>query len=114
MSAFWLGCKLEEVIEIDRADKLSLRSLITVFYRVTRRSEGRSLKPMDPYSKVRGVVGWVGGSGQVRCVCEGAWGCVSWGRLAERSPATCPAPSTKSQGNGPTVRSPLLGSAAGV
>lgn len=25
MAAFWLGCKLEEVIEIDKPDKLSLR-----------------------------------------------------------------------------------------
>eukprot|EP00887_Chlorella_sp_A99_P002262 scaffold10.g2262.t1 len=52
IAAFWLGCKLEEVIEIDKSDKLSLRSVITVFFRVTRRRDGASLRPMDPYCKV--------------------------------------------------------------
>ncbi|KAL4440342.1 hypothetical protein ABPG75_003343 [Micractinium tetrahymenae] len=51
MAAFWLACKLEEVIEIDSPHRLTLRSVVTVVDRVTRRREGRSLTIMDPYSQ---------------------------------------------------------------
>lgn len=52
MGAFWLGAKLEEVIEIDAKDKLRIRDVLTVFYRLIRRREGRTLDILDPHSKV--------------------------------------------------------------
>lgn len=52
MAAFWLACKLEEVIEIDNPHRLTLRSVVTVVDRVTRRREARALTVMDPYSQV--------------------------------------------------------------
>ena len=64
MAAFWLAAKLEEVIEIDSPTKLCLRDMLTVFYRIMRRREGRDLAVLDPYSRVGG---WVGGW-------EGGWG----------------------------------------
>lgn len=51
MGAFWLGAKLEEVIEIDAKDKLRIRDVLTVFYRLIRRREGRTLDILDPHSK---------------------------------------------------------------
>ncbi|KAL4429015.1 hypothetical protein ABPG77_006054 [Micractinium sp. CCAP 211/92] len=51
MAAFWLACKLEEVIEIDNPHRLTLRSVVTVIDRVTRRRDGRALTIMDPYSQ---------------------------------------------------------------
>ncbi len=53
MAAFWLGAKLEEVIEIDNPNRLTLRDVIRVVDRATRRREGKSLAIMDPYSQVR-------------------------------------------------------------
>lgn len=50
MSSFWLAAKLEEVIEIDSPNKLRLRNVITVFYRVFKRREGGDLDIIDPYS----------------------------------------------------------------
>ena len=50
ISAFWLASKLEEVIEIDSPNKLRLRNVITVFYRVFKRREGGDLDILDPYS----------------------------------------------------------------
>lgn len=58
MAAFWLGAKLEEVIEIDSPTKLRLRDVLTVFYRLIRRREGRGLEVLDPYSKVGGWCWW--------------------------------------------------------
>lgn len=52
MAAFWLAAKLEEVIEIDNPNRLTLRDVIRVVDRVTRRREGKSLTSMDPYSQV--------------------------------------------------------------
>ncbi len=63
MGAFWLGAKLEEVIEIDSPTKLRLRDVLTVFYRIIRRREGRPLDVLDPYSKARASAlagGWAG------------------------------------------------------
>lgn len=70
MAAFWLGAKLEEVIEIDSPTKLRLRDVLSVFYRTIRRREGRPLEVLDPFSKVRrarwdqcehlGQGGWLG------------------------------------------------------
>ena len=54
MAAFWLASKLEEVIEIDNPQRLTLRNVITVVDRVTRRRDGRGLAIMDPYSQVGG------------------------------------------------------------
>ncbi|PRW39204.1 Cyclin-L1-1 isoform A [Chlorella sorokiniana] len=51
MAAFWLAAKLEEVIEIDNPNRLTLRDVIRVVDRVTRRREGKSLTVMDPYSQ---------------------------------------------------------------
>jgi hypothetical protein len=53
MAAFWLACKLEEVIEIDNPQRLTLRSIIQVVDRIVRRRDGRSLTVMDPYSQAR-------------------------------------------------------------
>ena len=61
MAAFWVGAKLEEVIEIDRPDRLRLRDVLTVFYRVTRRREGRRLDLLDPYTQVGRRAGREGG-----------------------------------------------------
>lgn len=77
MAAFWLGAKLEEVIEIDSPTKLRLRDVLTVFYRLIRRREGRGLEVLDPYSKVGGWCWWGA------CVCgdgcghllQGGWCC---------------------------------------
>jgi hypothetical protein len=52
MAAFWLACKLEEVIVIDSPARLTLRNLITVMDRIIRRRDGRRLAVMDPYSQV--------------------------------------------------------------
>jgi hypothetical protein len=65
MAAFWLASKLEEVIEIDNPQRLTLRNVITVVDRVTRRRDGRGLAIMDPYSQVSGADG-------------GCWCCASW------------------------------------
>ncbi|KAI3431465.1 hypothetical protein D9Q98_004517 [Chlorella vulgaris] len=51
MAAFWLACKLEEVIVIDSPARLTLRNLITVMDRIIRRRDGRRLAVMDPYSQ---------------------------------------------------------------
>jgi cyclin L len=51
MAAFWLACKLEEVVEIDSPSKLRLRDVLSVFFRIVRRREGRDLAPLDPYSR---------------------------------------------------------------
>ena len=69
LAAFWLACKLEEVIEIDNPQRLTLRSCVMVVDRVARRREGRSLAIMDPYSQVGGV--------RVR-VWRGVCRCVVW------------------------------------
>lgn len=63
MAAFWLAAKLEEVIEIDNPNRLTLRDVIRVVDRVTRRREGKSLAIMDPYSQVGGLAGGVEGWG---------------------------------------------------
>lgn len=52
VAAFWLACKLEEVIEIESPSRLTLRNVITVIDRIVRRRDGRSLAVMDPYSQV--------------------------------------------------------------
>jgi hypothetical protein len=52
IAAFWLACKLEEVIEIDNPNRLTLRNVITVMDRIVRRRDGRRLAVMDPYSQV--------------------------------------------------------------
>lgn len=51
IAAFWLGAKLEEVIEIDSPNKLRLRDVLTVFYRVFRRRDGKFLDLLDPFSQ---------------------------------------------------------------
>ncbi|GAB4814067.1 hypothetical protein N2152v2_001113 [Parachlorella kessleri] len=51
MGAFWLAAKLEEVIEIDSPTKLRMRDVLSVFYRLIRRREGRPLDPLDPNSR---------------------------------------------------------------
>ena len=56
MGAFWLAAKLEEVIEIDSPTKLRMRDVLSVFYRLIRRREGRPLDPLDPSSRVS--AGW--------------------------------------------------------
>lgn len=50
IAAFWLGAKLEEVVEIDSPAPLRLRAIIMVFYRVFRRKDGKILDILDPYS----------------------------------------------------------------
>jgi cyclin L len=50
IAAFWLGAKLEEVIEIDSPTKLRLRDILMVFYRVFRRKDNKILDILDPYS----------------------------------------------------------------
>ena len=52
MAMFWLAAKLEEVVEIDSPSKLKLRDVMSVIYRVVRRREGKSLQPLDPFSRV--------------------------------------------------------------
>ncbi|PSC71895.1 cyclin-L1-1-like [Micractinium conductrix] len=51
MAAFWLAAKLEEVIEIDNPHRLTVRGVVTVIDRVTRRRDGHSVAVMDPYSQ---------------------------------------------------------------
>ena len=74
MAAFWLACKLEEVIEIDNPQRLSLRAVIQVVDRIVRRRDGRSLAIMDPYSQARRrwavaaaawLAGWLAGCWQL-------------------------------------------------
>lgn len=79
MAAFWLAAKLEEVIEIDNPSRLTLRNVITVVDRVTRRRAGQSLAVMDPYSQAgAGLLAGCGG---------GCWGVGGWcGRGAARCP----------------------------
>jgi hypothetical protein len=50
IAAFWLGAKLEEVIEIDSPTKLRLRDILIVFYRIFRRKDNKTLDVLDPYS----------------------------------------------------------------
>lgn len=71
MAAFWLAAKLEEVIEIDNPNRLTLRDVIRVVDRVTRRREGKSLTVMDPYSQVGTTSGCVllAGCGACRLAC---------------------------------------------
>lgn len=51
MAAFWLSCKLEEVIEIDAPTKLRLRDVLMVFHRVAQRRGGLSISILDPGSR---------------------------------------------------------------
>lgn len=52
MAAFWLACKLEEVIEIDSPTKLRLRDVLMTFHRIFRRRDGKSLELLDPFSRL--------------------------------------------------------------
>ena len=87
MAAFWLASKLEEVINIDDPNRLTLRNVVTVIDRITRRREGRALTIMDPYSQASaGAAAWHApprrGSPAVLHACHG---CAPLCRLA---PAT--------------------------
>jgi hypothetical protein len=73
MAAIWLACKLEEVIEIDNPQRLTLRNVITVADRVIRRRDGRSLSIMDPYSQA-------GAAAVILSVSPPKWPCTG-GRL---------------------------------
>ena len=48
IACFWLAAKLEEVIEIDSPNRVRLRYIIVVFYRVFRRSDGKYLDILEP------------------------------------------------------------------
>lgn len=49
VSAFWLACKLEEVIEYDRSDSLSLRDVLVMFYDCIRRQKNEGFVLLDVY-----------------------------------------------------------------
>ncbi|RMZ55819.1 hypothetical protein APUTEX25_003785, partial [Auxenochlorella protothecoides] len=51
IAAFWLAAKLEEVVEIDRPDRLRLRDVLTTFHRLLARAAGSPVPaPLDPHS----------------------------------------------------------------
>lgn len=50
IAAFWLAAKLEEVVEIDRPDRLRLRDVLTTFHRLLARAAGSPVPPRWTHS----------------------------------------------------------------